>query len=98
MIGASKAAMESLVRHLAAELGPEGIRVNNLTPGSVLTDAWDAMPDKEERIRQMTEKTPLKRLVSKEEIAYTAQFLASESASGITGQSIVVDGGASIVI
>jgi enoyl-[acyl-carrier protein] reductase III len=97
LIGSSKAALESFSRHLAAELAPKGIRVNILSPGSVITDAWEKMPEKTKRIENTINKTPLNRLVSLEEIAVTAQFLCSDAASAIVGQTIVVDGGASIV-
>jgi enoyl-[acyl-carrier protein] reductase III len=97
IIGASKAALESIVRHLAAELGPAGIRANVLTPGSVMTDAWKAMPEMEQRMKKTIERTPLGRLVTTEEIAATVQFLCSDASSAITGQSIMVDGGAGIV-
>ncbi len=96
-IGGSKGALESLSRHLAAELAPRGIRVNILSPGSVLTEAWDAFPDKDIRLVQAVERTPLGRLVTPEEVAQIAQFLLSPAASGIIGQTIVVDGGARIV-
>ena len=57
-IGASKGALESLARHLAIELAPKGIRVNILSPGSVQTDAWDAFPDKEERLADAIRRSP----------------------------------------
>ena len=97
IVGASKAALESIVRHLAAELGPAGIRANVLTPGSVLTDAWKTVPDMKKRLKKTIDETPLGRLVTPEEIAATVQFLCSNAASGITGQSILVDGGAGIL-
>jgi enoyl-[acyl-carrier protein] reductase III len=96
VIGASKGALEALSRHLAAELAPQGIRVNIIRPGSVLTDAWEAMPDKEKRLEDANCRTPIGRLVTAEEVAQTAQFLCSDGATGIIGQTIVVDGGISI--
>jgi len=97
LVGSSKAALESLSRHLAVDLAPRGIRVNILTAGSVLTDAWKAMPNSEERIAEAIRRTPAGRLVTPEEIAYSAQFLCSKAASAIIGQTLVVDGGIGIV-
>ena len=95
-IGSSKAALESLARHMAAELAPKNIRVNILLPGSVLTDAWKAMPDSERRIKNTISRTPLKRLVTAEDVAKAALFLCSDASSGVVGQTLIVDGGASI--
>jgi enoyl-[acyl-carrier protein] reductase III len=96
-VGSSKAALEALARHLAVELAPRGIRVNVLRPGSVATDAWDAFPDKEQRIAEATQRTPIGRLVRLDEVAHAAQFLCSAAACGIVGHTLVVDGGRSIV-
>lgn len=97
LIGASKGALESLSKHLAVELAPKGIRVNILSPGSVLTDAWDAMPDREKRISETIQRTPIERLVTLDEIALAAQFLCSDAATGIVGHTLVVDGGNRII-
>ena len=97
VVGASKGALESLMRHLAVELAPRGIRVNALRPGSVMTDAWKAMPDYEERIAEARRRTPTGRLVTPEEVASAALFLCSDAASGMIGQILIVDGGVSIV-
>lgn len=96
-VGTSKGALEALSRHLAVELADRAIRVNVLAPGSVETDSWEVIPNKEERLAQTIRKTPLKRLVTVEEVACAAQFLCSPAASGITGQTINVDGGVGIV-
>ncbi len=97
VVGASKGALESLMRNLAMELAPRGIRVNALRPGSVMTDAWKAMPDHEERIAEAIRRTPTGRLVTPEEVASAALFLCSDAASGMVGQTLIVDGGVSIV-
>jgi NAD(P)-dependent dehydrogenase (short-subunit alcohol dehydrogenase family) len=96
LVGASKGALESLARHLAQELAGNGIRVNILSPGSVFTDAWKAMPENERRLAEAAARTPIGRLVSLEEIARAAQFLCSDASSGIVGHTLVVDGGARI--
>jgi enoyl-[acyl-carrier protein] reductase III len=92
-IGSSKGALESLARHLAVELAPRGIRVNILSPGSVETHAWDAFPDKEQRLADALRRTPIGRLVSLDEVANAAQFLCSPASRGIVGHTLVVDGG-----
>jgi enoyl-[acyl-carrier protein] reductase III len=97
LVGSSKGAIESLSRHFAAELAPKGIRVNILSPGTILTDAWEKMPDKEQRLNETIRKTPTGRLCTLDEVAWAAQFLCSEASSGIVGHTMVVDGGARIV-
>lgn len=96
-VGASKGALESLVRHLAVELAPREIRANVLRPGAVNTDAWKAIPDADARLAESARRSPLGRLVTVEELASCAQFLCSRAASGVNGQTLTVDGGASIV-
>lgn len=98
LVGASKGALESLARHLAVELAPAGIRVNILTAGAVLTDAWKAMPNSETRIAETIRRTPAGRLVTAEEVAYGAQFLCSDASAGIVGQRLIVDGGTGILV
>ena len=97
LVGSSKGALEALARHLAIELAPRGIRVNILTAGAVLTDAWKAMPNSETRIAETIRRTPAGRLVTAEEVAYGAQFLCSDAAAGVIGHTLVIDGGAGIV-
>lgn len=96
-VGMSKGALEALARHAAAELAPRGIRVNILAPGSVETEAWAALPDKEGRLGQTQRRTPLGRLVSLEEVAQAALFLVSPASGGVVGHRLVVDGGHAIV-
>jgi enoyl-[acyl-carrier protein] reductase III len=97
LVGSSKGALEALARHLAVELAPDGIRVNILTAGAVLTDAWKAMPNSEARIAETIHRTPAGRLVTAEEVAYGAQFLCSDASAGIVGHTLIVDGGAGIM-
>jgi len=97
LVGSSKGALEALARHLAVELAPHGIRVNILTAGAVLTDAWKAMPNSEARIAETIRRTPAGRLATAEEIAYGAQFLCSDAAAGIIGHTLVVDNGTGIM-
>ena len=96
-IGSSKGALEALGRHLAAELAPQGIRVNVVSPGSVITEAWDSFPDKEHRMAEAVARTPRGRLVTPEEVARLTRFLVSPASEGIVGQTLVIDGGARIV-
>jgi enoyl-[acyl-carrier protein] reductase III len=97
VVGASKGAMEAMVRHMAVELAPRGVRVNTLSCGSVPTEAWKSMPDAEKRLSEAGRRSPLGRLVSMDEVAWAAQFLCSDAAGGIVGQALVVDGGVRIV-
>ena len=96
-VGSSKGALEAMARHLAVELAPRGIRVNILSPGSVQTDAWDAFPDKEQRLADALRRSPRGRLVAVEEVAQAAQFLCSMASSGLVGHTLVVDGGTRIL-
>ncbi len=96
LIGASKAALESLTRQLAVELGPRGIRANVVSPGAVLTDVWKVMPDAETRLAEIAAGTATGRLVTPAEVAEVVAFLLSDAAAGISGTTIVVDGGARI--
>ncbi|MCU0558677.1 MAG: SDR family oxidoreductase [Desulfobacterales bacterium] len=97
VVGASKGALEALVRHMAVELAPRGIRVNTLACGTIATDAWKSMPDAEIRLADAARRSPRGQLVSLEEVACCAQFLCSDAAAGIIGQAVVVDGGVRIL-
>lgn len=93
LVGASKAALESLCRHLAVELAPSRVRVNVLSPGTVSTQALDAFPDKEAVVREATARSPRGRLTTPEEVAYAAHFLCCDASVGVSGHTLVVDGG-----
>jgi 3-oxoacyl-[acyl-carrier protein] reductase len=88
---ASKGAIISFSRALAAELGPKGIRVNTVVPGFIDTDMTATVP--RDTKRRSLERIPLKRFGTPEEVASTVLFLASDAATYIVGQTIVVDGG-----
>ena len=97
LVGASKAALESIVRHLAVELSPRGIRVNAVSAGVVETDALDAFPNREQMVSWSLKRTPAGRLVEPGDIAGAVCFLCSPDAEMIRGQTIVVDGGFSLL-
>jgi enoyl-[acyl-carrier protein] reductase I len=93
VMGPVKAALESLVRYLAVELGPHGIRVAAVSPGPVPTRAASGLEQFEALMRRARERSPLRRLVTLDEIGQLAAFLAGDGASGMSGQTIYVDGG-----
>ncbi len=97
LTGSSKGALESLARHMAAELAPDGIRVNCLAPGTMQTEAWKVLPHSEERLEHAASQSPKGCLNSFDEVAQTAQFLCSSASSGIIGQTIIVDNGCRIM-
>lgn len=97
VVGASKAALESVARYLAVELGPRGIRVNVVSPGVVDTDALRHFPARDDMLAAARSKTPLGRLTTPEDVAATVDFLTSPAAGMITGQTLVVDGGAGVL-
>ncbi|MBQ7226860.1 MAG: 3-oxoacyl-ACP reductase FabG [Clostridia bacterium] len=91
---ATKGAINSMTATLATELAPYGIRVNAIAPGFIATDMVAALP--EEKKAEYLTQIPLARLGSVEEVANLVAFLASDDASYITGQTIVIDGGLSL--
>jgi len=94
--GISKAADHHLVRNLAAEWGPRGVRVNAIAPGLVKTEFARALWEDDKRRTERIEATPLRRLGEPRDIGGIAVFLASDASAFITGQCIVADGGVSI--
>jgi enoyl-[acyl-carrier protein] reductase III len=97
LVGTSKAALEALVRYLAVELAPRGIRVNAVSGGVVDTGALDHFPNREEMLRAGAA-NPVGRLVSPEDIAGAVSFLCSPDADMVRGQTLVVDGGFSLLV
>jgi enoyl-[acyl-carrier protein] reductase I len=93
LMGPVKAALQSLVRYMAVELGPQNIRVHAVSPGPILTRAASGIADFDYLMRHAAEKSPLGRLVQLEEIARLCTFLISDAASGMTGQTLFVDAG-----
>jgi enoyl-[acyl-carrier protein] reductase III len=96
-VGASKAALESMVRHLAAELAPQGVRINAVSAGTVDTDALKHFPNREALLEESVRRTPAGRLITPQDVANVVVFLCSDYASMIHGQTLVVDGGYSIL-
>ena len=95
--GMSKAADHHLVRNLAAEWGPKNVRVNAIAPGLIKTDFARALWEDEKRRSEREAATPLRRLGVPRDIGGIAVFLASDAASFITGQTIIADGGVTIL-
>jgi enoyl-[acyl-carrier protein] reductase III len=95
LVGTSKAALEALIRYLAVELAPDGIRVNAVSGGVVQTGALEHFPNKEEML-EFGRRNPAGRLVKPEDIADAVVFLCSSAAEMIRGQTLIVDGGFSL--
>ncbi len=96
LIGTSKAALEALVRYLAVELAPRGVRVNAVSGGVVDTAALDHFPNREQMLEGGAA-NPVGRLVEPEDIAGVVAFLCSPDAEMIRGQTLIVDGGFSLL-
>jgi enoyl-[acyl-carrier protein] reductase III len=96
LVGVSKAALETLVRYLAVELAPRGIRVNAVSAGVVETGALEHFPNKDAML-EMGVRNPVGRLVTPEDVAGVVTFLCSPEADMIRGQTIVIDGGWSLL-
>jgi NAD(P)-dependent dehydrogenase (short-subunit alcohol dehydrogenase family) len=89
----SKAADLQLVRNLAAEFGPSGVRVNAIAPGLVRTDFARALWENPDILKRVTSVAALKRIGEPRELAGAAIFLGSDASSFVTGQTLIVDGG-----
>jgi enoyl-[acyl-carrier protein] reductase III len=97
LVGTSKAALESVVRYLAVELAPSGIRVNAVSAGVVETGALEHFPNKEQMLSWSRKRTPAGRLVEPEDVAGAVTFLCSGEAEMVRGVTLVVDGGYSLL-
>lgn len=97
VVGPAKAALESVTRGLAFELGPKGIVVNGILAGLADTKSFRSIPGAERVMEHAAFHTPAGRIVQPEDVANVAAFLASDQASMICGHFVVVDGGRNIV-
>ncbi len=97
-VGVSKAAIEALTRYLAVELAPLGIAVNTVSGGALDTEALKHFSNREELLEDARKNTPAGRMVEVEDMVKTALFLLSDSADMIRGQTIIVDGGRSVLL
>ena len=97
VMGVAKAALESTVRYLAADLGRRKIRVNAISAGPIKTLAARGVGNLGDMLRHHADKAPLGRNVETSEVGDTAAFLASDMASGITGETLYVDCGYGIM-
>lgn len=97
VMGVAKAALESCVRYLAVDLGPQGIRVNTLSPGPVNTISARGVKGLLDMLDHVNERIPLKRPYGQEEVATSALYLISDLSKGVTGQILFVDSGYNIV-
>jgi enoyl-[acyl-carrier protein] reductase III len=97
LIGTSKAALEALVRYLAVDLAPRGIRVNAVSAGVVETGALDHFPNRAQMLDMARTRTPAGRMVEPNDVADAVAFLCSPSAEMIRGQTLIVDGGYSLL-
>ena len=97
LVGTSKAALESVVRYLAVELAPRGIRVNTVSAGVVETEALEHFPNREEMLHAGRTRTPAGRLVEPDDVAGAVAYLCSPDAEMIRGHTLVVDGGYSLL-
>ncbi|SDX36037.1 Enoyl-[acyl-carrier-protein] reductase [NADH] [Allochromatium warmingii] len=97
VMGIAKASLEANVRYLAASLGPHGTRVNAVSAGPIRTLAAAGISNFRDMLKQVEERTPLRRTVTIEEVGNAAAFLCSDLASGITGDVLYVDTGYNIL-
>ena len=93
VMGVAKAALEATVRYLAADLGPQRIRVNAISAGPIKTAAARGIPGFADMVGQLTERTPIKEPFGAHHVASAAVFLAGDGASAITGETLFVDNG-----
>jgi 7-alpha-hydroxysteroid dehydrogenase len=91
--GTNKAAVETMVKYAAAELGEKGIRVNVVSGGPIETDALKAFPNYEYVKQEVAARSPLSRMGEAEDLTGACLFLCGEGSSWLTGQTIIIDGG-----
>jgi len=97
IMGVAKAALESAVRYLAAELGPKGIRVHAISPGPLATRAASGIPEFDALLDKAKAKAPARSLVTIDDVGVATAFLAHDAARLITGETLYVDGGYHII-
>jgi enoyl-[acyl-carrier protein] reductase I len=97
IMGVAKAALESAVRYIAAELGPKGIRVHAISPGPLATRAASGIPEFDELLEKAKAKAPARSLVSIDDVGHATAFLALDGARLITGETLYIDGGYHII-
>jgi enoyl-[acyl-carrier protein] reductase I len=97
IMGVAKAALESAVRYIAAELGPKGIRVHAISPGPLATRAASGIPEFDALLDKAKAKAPARSLVSIDDVGVATAFLAHDAARLITGETLYIDGGYHII-
>ncbi|PIK15993.1 enoyl-ACP reductase [Halobacteriovorax sp. JY17] len=97
VMGVAKAALESSVRYLADDLGPDGIRVNSISAGPIRTLAASGVPGLKGFLKDVEEKAPLRKNVTTEDVGGAAVFLSSSLGNGVTGEILYVDSGLNIM-
>lgn len=97
IMGVAKAALESAVRYMAAELGPKGIRVHAISPGPLATRAASGIPEFDELLEKAKTKAPARSLVSIDDVGVATAFLAHDAAKLMTGDTVYIDGGYHII-
>lgn len=97
MMGPVKAALESATRYLAAELGPQGIRVHAISPGPLKTRAASGIAEFDALLDRAQAKAPTRSLVSIDDVGEATAWLATDAARRMTGQTIYIDGGYHII-
>jgi enoyl-[acyl-carrier protein] reductase I len=97
IMGVAKAALESAVRYMAAELGPKGIRVHAISPGPLATRAASGIPEFDALLDKAKAKAPARSLVSIDDVGAATAFLAHDAAKLITGETLYIDGGYHII-
>ncbi|MED3572358.1 enoyl-ACP reductase FabI [Cytobacillus praedii] len=97
VMGVAKASLDASVKYLAADLGKDGIRVNSISAGPIRTLSAKGVSDFNSILKEIEERSPLRRTTTPEEVGDTAVFLFSELSRGITGENIHVDSGFHIV-